>query len=1187
MQDAEGLDIDIGDDSVEDDEDSTSSNEDAGDPSKLEDIDAAHAEHDDTIRLHHVSQLEHSVWSPCELLFSEQDDDHCTHLVRCDNDHHIVSTAGLEQWLEDGWEPSTCSLCKQMHLNGDGVCPGCNEPSKTSGLTCPWCSQSLDRNKDVDAGVMQEFVEDHAVRLYAQWEAREKVKQGQSEDAAMNVALEVVENHQLEPHVSMMDVDDAELEGTDFALAHQGMTGRMQGAFMTLRDNIDQEVMTGAELLSIAKSQGIQLLGSEQAAFGWARLGERTWLGLKDEEGRVLIAWQVAGKPSDDDEASMAKALLQSSCSFRSFVTGCAKGYVATCISAGHVSCIRSVCNGIRDACHGSLEILRKLLDFDRHFDSNTFNQHIAPHLRGYVWSLEQVVSNNWQSTLLHVSNYLDSTAEAYAPSNANCLWLCGCDTDVFLRMWAKCTEGQQMEFREPPEILDALVAVLCTLRETDFQSLDVALRAMRKIREFGGIKRCVIACLAETQCSGKCNLAEALSHTFKQSEETGCSVNVDTFRSLGKLFPEVLYESHLTDFEPWADWLRRHREVILSEITGVGEVVFVKLLSLMMVGVHFAHESLEAAWDTRVSGIRLGIPMRAKSTVHGDKYGYPEWVDYMAFVREYTRGGLMELADTAADLHSSLHKQLKYSINARRSKVASYLQAKYPTMLKEMCEYHNVEPLMANMTGLRECLRFVYMLASLQHEAFNHPRRLMKNRVPAHKISEEHTIEFFERIGLQPQPLYRSNDGQIFGRMNQLLHPRDTAYWWDHAGALVLLVGVQELEKLCACPTIGETTIYTGNTEWKSYQAAAAHTTCLQDLFDKVSREELWVCSWSWNPLNSFGKDAHVEWDFDLQKIGKTSQNESRTVNIRSSNEVRAKEASENLLGQPVPPAWSKVGFMMPEALKRNAAGKCYYASCKMPAVLTQMLDESIDKLRKDWSRVFKNEEVKSTDRQIGLLGEEEFAPFREQVQLLLPQLGGLFEPDASILQGTLIRITPLGTVAAAMKRAQILHRDTNQTIFDEAGEVHSVFCVQYARVIRVTELQTGETRLLVLEGGVAHALHGRWRHSGWCLPKKSSKRAWRPNVCLFMYVARSVVQAMTRKSTPMAVTWSNQQLDHVDAYYICNQSTGEVNDSLAHCSLEWPQLSTHEICNTCQRLGPIYNAPGEHARYIPISEQ
>jgi hypothetical protein len=171
---------------------------------------------------------------------------------------------------------------------------------------------------------------------------------------------------------------------------------------------------------------------------------------------------------------------------------------------------------------------------------------------------------------------------------------------------------------------------------------------------------------------------------------------------------------------------------------------------------------------------------------------------------------------------------------------VASYLQEKYPTLLGDMCAYHNVDALIGNMTGLRECLRFTHMLASLRLEAFNHPKRLMKHVVAAHKISEEHTVQFFELLGLQPQPLYRGNNGQIFGRMSELLHPRDTAYWWDHAGALVLLVGVQELQKLRVCPTIGETTIYTGNTEWKSYQAAAAHTMCLQDLFDKVSRGKL-----------------------------------------------------------------------------------------------------------------------------------------------------------------------------------------------------------------------------------------------------------------------------------------------------------------------------------------------------------
>jgi hypothetical protein len=225
----------------------------------------------------------------------------------------------------------------------------------------------------------------------------------------------------------------------------------------------------------------------------------------------------------------------------------------------------------------------------------------------------------------------------------------------------------------------------------------------------------------------------------------------------------------------------------------------------------------------------------------------------------------------------------------------------------------------------------------------------------------------------------------------------------------------------------------------------------------------------------------------------------------------------------------------------------------------------------------VFTNDEEKSADRKLCLLDDRELAPFREHAKLLLPHLGGLFEHDASILQATLISITPMGTVSQAIKRAQVMHRDTNQTIFDEVGDVHSVFWVQHARVIRVTDMETEETRLLVMEGGVAHGLHGRWRHSGWCLPKRSSNQEWSTNVCLFMYVARSAAQAMTRISIPGGVSWSNQQMDSVDAYYVCNQSIGAVDDTVAHSNLQWPELSEHETCSNCKRVGPIYNAAGE----------
>jgi hypothetical protein len=205
----------------------------------------------------------------------------------------------------------------------------------------------------------------------------------------------------------------------------------------------------------------------------------------------------------------------------------------------------------------------------------------------------------------------------------------------------------------------------------------------------------------------------------------------------------------------------------------------------------------------------------------------------------------------------------------------------------------------------------------------------------------------------------------------------------------------------------------------------------------------------------------------------------------------MQALAASEALLQRKVPKAWVQVGFMMPERIKLDSTGNCYYASCRMPPVLKQMLDTAITRKRTGWAAVFATIKIASKDRTIGLFDEEELEPFRGEMAELLLELGGMFEPDASILQATLIRITPMGTIAQSMKSAQALHRDGNQTIYDETGEVHSVFLVQEARVLRVTEMETGEEQLLVLEGGVAHGIHGRWRHSGWCLPNSSNKTA------------------------------------------------------------------------------------------------
>jgi hypothetical protein len=175
------------------------------------------------------------------------------------------------------------------------------------------------------------------------------------------------------------------------------------------------------------------------------------------------------------------------------------------------------------------------------------------------------------------------------------------------------------------------------------------------------------------------------------------------------------------------------------------------------------------------------------------------------------------------------------------------------------------------------------------------------------------------------------------------------------------------------------------------------------------------------------------------------------------------------------------------------------------------------------------------------------------------------------------LISIKPMGSVNEAMKRVQNMHRDTNQTIYDEAGEVHSVFCVQFARILRVTCLDTGEDRLIVLEGGVVHALHGRWRHSGWCLPETRGRSNFcSTNICLFLYVAKSANESMTRSSISRSVSWKDNKMNYTDAYYVCNQSTGELDSKLPECSLEWQHTSVHEACSSCAAISPIYNLPG-----------
>ena len=98
---------------------------------------------------------------------------------------------------------------------------------------------------------------------------------------------------------------------------------------------------------------------------------------------------------------------------------------------------------------------------------------------------------------------------------------------------------------------------------------------------------------------------------------------------------------------------------------------------------------------------------------------------------------------------------------------------------------------------------------------------------------------------------------------------------------------------------------------------------------------------------------------------------------------------------------------------------------------------------------------------------------------------------------------------------------------------------------------------------------------------------KKWSTSICLFLYVPKSANESTTRISILRLVSWTDNTMNYTDAYYVCNQSTGEVDSKLPHCSLEWQQLSVHEACSSCAAIRPIYNLPGEVHRHVIMTDE
>ena len=637
------------------------------------------------------------------------------------------------------------------------------------------------------------------------------------------------------------------------------MTERGQVAFMADREHLCSEESEAAALQLLCGQLKVDMSARTTAAwFGWAQCGDQAWLGVVSE-GVVQKAWQVAGPEWVGVEATsgMQEALGKARCQTHTFAAGCGKGLSRRAVAAGHASTMRVVASMCApEWCH-SLEVLKALLQLD---NDNMFEAEFSKKLRWCTHVADRGVSNGWESTRANVDAYLLQSASGYDVSAEDNNWLCGSSKRTFGATWIRCSQLQCMEKRQAPHILDALVAVICTLRETDFKSLQVAQVAMEKLMRFGGVQVAVAKCLREAKCRGRCELSVSLGHTFKQSNDGGSSVNVDTFRTLGTQFEELLGPG-----DYGADWLMQHKAVWLSDkIIGVGPVVFEKLHSLLLVGnsTHNEWRTAALAWDSRIAGLRLGVRAGAHCREHAARFGFPQWIDWKKVATKMKIWGSETAEQVALQLGADVHTKLVYATNSRRSEVAVYLQDTCSYVAREFCTEYSLPITCNSVLGLRECLRFVYALSTIRQ--YNKPGRHKNKEVLCRTVAKEHTRLLFDAIGLEPADILVAESGAVYCEMGSLLHPTDTAYWWVYPGNLVCWVGMENdiraLVDQMPAASSAVTVVYTAETMHQAYTVAAAHSESMEEMLQKVAARKLFVSCWCVQP-------GSTAWGFTIKK--------------------------------------------------------------------------------------------------------------------------------------------------------------------------------------------------------------------------------------------------------------------------------------------------------------------------------
>jgi len=512
----------------------------------------------------------------------------------------------------------------------------------------------------------------------------------------------------------------------------------------------------------------------------------------------------------------------------------------------------------------------------------------------GWTWTLSEAFPpSDWKDHATKKLTSLSTKMEA---------WLGGFPLEVLKLTWSMMLEQDEKHTRPSPT-LEVLVAVLCTVREQDFQSLTKAIDAIKCLRQGDGtvanIASCVTHCAYGDDGHGTCREECILRLAFVKGMHKNTNLHVRAMREVVRLIDGIISEQQSTLFPrgyiPKGIPLCKCHDlgdVVVDEsevenpsghrihpnslcksqwlaVPGAAEVVFRKVLALSRVGEWaLCEDPVGIAVDSKLLG--LVVQMGSKSTAEefGEGvFGFKKALPFKALAKRVkSHVSLKHLGVVVAATARGDHKRKKFSSDGLRSKLATHVQDNYVgDMARMFCEELGYDVRNArHVDGLRESLRFIYDLFSFE-----------KTTPPPGALGRISGFDV-EKCTLSSRDTFVPTHGMgpAYVPMNALLTSEDVAYWWQHPGQLVRVNDTSTLNSdvMCGDDDASQAmTIFLGATRDESLKAAMHSCGSVVDFVRALSDRSVAVCYWGMH--SSLSRESKGSWGFEMKTLSANAE--------------------------------------------------------------------------------------------------------------------------------------------------------------------------------------------------------------------------------------------------------------------------------------------------------------------------